>query len=261
MRQVACWTAAVALAVLLAGPSAGAQTGPLRIAAASDLQAVFPALAKRFTAETHIVVIPSFGSSGNFFAQIQNGAPFDLFFSADVDYPRRLTDAGQADASTLYTYAFGHLVLWTRKDSGVDVRRGFDVLRDPRVRRVAVANPQFAPYGRAAVAALKTAGVYDAVQAKLVLGENISQTAQLADSGNADVAVLALSLARGPALQRSGTYLEIAAAAHPPIEQAAVIVRSAANREAAVRFLAFLRTRAARDLLRSYGFEPPDEKR
>ena len=260
MRTLGRWLA-TALAVLLVAASAAGQPAALRIAAASDLQAVFPELARRFAAETGITVTPSFGSSGNFFAQIQNGAPFDLFFSADVDYPRRLADAGHAEASTLHTYAFGHLVLWTRKDSGIDVRRGFDVLRDARVRRLAIANPQFAPYGRAAVAALRSAGVYDAVQSKLVMGENISQTAQLADSGNADVAVLALSLARGPALLRSGTYFEIPTSAHPPIEQAAVVVRGAVHREAATRFLAFLRTAPARDLLRSYGFEPPEGPR
>lgn len=246
--------------VCVAAAGLAAQPSTLRIAAASDLQAVLPELARRFQAETGIRVTPSFGSSGSIFAQIQNGAPFDLFFSADIDYPRRLAAAGHADPVTLYTYATGHLVLWTRTGSGVAVGRGLAALRDPQVRRIAIANPRHAPYGRAAVAALRSLKLYDAVQPKLVLAENVSQAAQLADSGNADVAILALSLALGPALRRSGTYAEIPASAHPPIEQAAVVVRGAANEEGARRFLAFLQTETARALLRTFGFAPPEPR-
>src|SRR5262249_18312364 len=168
------------------------------------------------------MVTVSFGSSGNFFAQIQDGAPFDVFFSADVDYPRQLVASGHAEAGSLSQYATGRIVLWTRKDTGMDVRRGLGILREARVRRIAIANPRHAPYGRAAVAALRHEHVYDAVESRLVMGENISQTAQLVDSGNADVGIIALSLALGPALRERGTYVEIPAAAYPPIEQAAV---------------------------------------
>jgi molybdate transport system substrate-binding protein len=227
---------------------------PLAIAAASDLQTVMPELAARFERASGIPVRVSFGSSGNFFAQIQNGAPFDLFFSADVDYPRRLIAAGHADAATLTPYARGRLVLWTRTSTGIDVRRGLSVLANARVRRVAIANPEHAPYGRAAVAALRTAHLYDAVKGKLVLGENISQTAQLADSGNADVAVIALSLALGPALRKSGAYQEIAASAHPPIDQAAVVVGAPRNKAAASRFLTFISQPDVQQLLRRNGF-------
>ena len=121
-------------------------------------------------------------------------------------------------------YATGRIVLWTRRDSGIDVMRGLAVLRDARVRRVAIANPEHAPYGRAAIAALRSDKLYDAVQGKLVLGENISQAAQFVESGNADVGIIALSLALGPALRSSGTYVQIPATAHPPIEQAAIVV-------------------------------------
>src|SRR5580765_5158454 len=137
----------------LAAANAAAQT--LTVAAASDLQSALPAIASRFEKETGQNVTLTFGSSGNLFNQIQNGAPFDVFLSADIDYPRRLESSGHAERGTLYEYATGHLVLWTRTDSGIDVRGGLTVLADMRVRRIALANPEFAPYGRAAVAALR----------------------------------------------------------------------------------------------------------
>lgn len=226
----------------------------LTVAAASDLQAVFPELVSRFERESGIKVTISFGSSGNFFAQIQNGAPFDLFFSADIDYPRRLGASGHADPATLYQYATGQIVLWTRKDSGIDIQRGLGVLTDARVKRIAIANPDVAPYGRAAVAALRSAKLYEAVAGKLVQGDNISQTAQLADSGNADVAILAHSLAVGPALTASGNYTEIPSTAHPPIEQGAIIVTASKNKEAARRFLVYMRGVDAQATWRRFGF-------
>lgn len=149
---------AILLLALCTATGAAAQT--LTVAAASDLQAVMPDIAKRFERETRIPVTTTFGSSGNFFAQIRNGAPFDLFFSADVDYPERLEDAGLAERGSLYEYATGHIVLWTRKDSGVALTMGMGILASPRVRRIAIANPEVAPYGRAAVAALQHAGLY-----------------------------------------------------------------------------------------------------
>src|SRR5438094_10653271 len=143
LRPLAC----VAIASVLAVRLVSAQ--PLTIAAASDLQTVMPSIAERFEAKTGVTTRVSFGSSGNFFSQLQNGAPFDVFLSADLDYPQRLIDAGVALADTLYEYASGRLVLWARKDAGVDVRRGLSLLADPRVRRIAIANPEHAPYGRA----------------------------------------------------------------------------------------------------------------
>src|SRR5687768_931278 len=150
---------ALAVAAIAAWSSVAAQSArtPLTVAAASDLQAVMPELVSRFERESGIPVRVSFGSSGNFFAQIQNGAPFDLFFSADIDYTTRLVAAGHADGATLTPYATGRLVLWTRKSTGIDVRRGVAILKDSRVRRIAIANPEHAPYGRAAVAALRAA--------------------------------------------------------------------------------------------------------
>src|SRR4029450_2519889 len=173
-------------------------------AAASDLQSALPAIAARFEKNAGGKVTLTFGSSGNFFAQIQNGAPFDVYLSADVDYPKRLEDVGLAEPGSRYEYARGRLVLWARRDAGIDVSRGLSILADSRVRRIAIANPDHAPYGRAAVAALRADGLYDRVRSKLVVGENISQAAQFAESGSADAGLIALSLALSPALKNAG---------------------------------------------------------
>jgi molybdate transport system substrate-binding protein len=235
-----------------------AQPQPSRaitVAAASDLQPVLPEVAATFEPVAQLKI--SFGSSGNLFAQIQNGAPFDVFLSADIDYPRRLVASGHADAGSLYQYAAGRIVLWTRKDSGIDVRRGLPVLKDDTVKRIAIANPKHAPYGRAAVAALQAVKLHEAVRAKLVLGENVSQAAQLVDSGNAEVGILPLSLAIGPPLTDSGTYTEIPATAHPPIEQAMVIVSASRNKEAARQFLEFFKRPETIQQLERFGFAAP----
>jgi molybdate transport system substrate-binding protein len=236
----------------LAGTVATAQT--LTVAAASDLQSALPAIASQFEKGTGQQVRLIFGSSGNFFAQIQNGAPFDVFMSADIDYPRRLEGSGQAERGSLYAYATGRLVLWTRKDSGIDVRRGLAVLADPGVRRIAIANPEHAPYGRAAVAALRHDGVYERVREKFVLGENISQAAQFAQSGSADVGVLALSLALSPTLRSSGTYVDVPESWYPPIDQAAVVLESSRQKLLARQFIDYLKTPDSVRILQSYGF-------
>jgi len=250
--------AAMTLAMLAAvSGSAGVRAQARRaltVAAASDLQAALPEVIKRFERDANATVTVSFGSSGNFFAQIQNGAPYDVYVSADIDYPKRLIASGRADASSLYQYATGRLVLWTRKDSGIDVSVGLRGLSDPRVKRIAIANPKFAPYGRAAEAALRYEKIYDAVRDKLVLGDNISQTAQLVDSGNASVGLIALSLAVGPALRARGTYSEIPAAAHPPIDQAAVIVSASMRQPLAREFLAYLKRPDISQHLHRFGF-------
>jgi len=252
--------AAMAVLALAFGPAAGvsAQTKPrLAIAAASDLQTALPELAAAFEKDASATVALSFGSSGTLFAQIQNGAPFDLFFSADVEYPRQLIARGRADATTLYEYARGRIVVWTRRDSGVDIARGLDALTSERIGRIAIANPTLAPYGRAAVAALRQKGIYDQVQDKLVRGDNISQTAQLVDSGNAEVGILALSLALGPALRARGIYSEIPTRLYPPIEQAAVVVSASPNQALARAFLAYLRRPESKRLLERLGFSHP----
>ena len=236
---------------------AGAVAETLTVAAASDLQSALPAIASRFEKDTGQKITLTFGSSGSFFTQIQNGAPFDVFLSADVDYPKRLEAAGQAERGSLYEYATGRIVLWTRNDSGIDVRRGLAVLGEGRVRRVAIANPEHAPYGRAAVAALRHEGLYERVRTKFVLGENISQTAQFAQTGSADAGVLALSLALSPSLKSSGTYVDIPDSWYPPIEQAAVVLTSSRQKPLARQFIEYLKKPASLRILKSYGFAVP----
>ena len=248
---------AVGLAFVLAGTLQGQAPKRLTIAAASDLQTVLPGIVRDFERSASASVAVSYGSSGTFFAQIQNGAPFDVFLSADVDYPTRLAAVGVADSSTMRVYATGHLVLWARRDRKLDLSRGLTSLADARVRHVAVANPKYAPYGRAAVAALRLAGVSDTLQPKLVTGESLAQAAQLVESGNADVGVLSRSLVLGSAMKAEGTYVDIPTSLHPPIEQAAIVVRASREPALARAFVAFLGRDEARRQLERFGFALP----
>lgn len=234
-----------------------AQQKQLRIAAASDLQFAMPELAQQFQKQSAVRVSVSYGSSGNFFSQIQNGAPFDLFFAADIDYPRRLNAAGLCEPGTLYEYALGAIVIWARRDSSLDVaKQGWKAFLDPRAQKIAIANPAHAPYGRAAVAAMKSAGIYGQVQSKLVYGENISQTAQFIQSGNAQVGIVALSLALSPAM-RDGQRWEIPADLYPPLVQGAVVLKSSGKKDAAAAFLDLVKSPAGRNILDKYGFRRP----
>ncbi len=246
--------ALIACAVLIAGSPVRTAAQELRVAAAADLQTALPAIATQFERDTGQHVALTFGSSGNFSTQIENGAPFDVFMSADVGYPKRLEQAGLADRGSLYEFAMGRLALWTRNDSGIDVKRGLAVLADARVRRIAIANPAHAPYGRAAVAAIRHESLYDRVQSKFVLGENISQAAQFAQSGNADVGLIALAIALSPALKSAGSYVEVPAAFYPPIEQAAVVIAASKQKAVAARFVDSLKQPGAKAILQSYGF-------
>jgi molybdate transport system substrate-binding protein len=230
----------------------------ITVAAASDLQFAFHDVGERFEKETgkHLKLI--FGSSGNFFAQLQNRAPFDVFFSADIEYPRRLEAAGLTVPGTLYPYATGRIVLWVATQSKLDLNRGLQVLLDPAIHKIAIANPEHAPYGRAAVAALRHENLYDQVSTRFVLGENISQTATFVVSGNADVGIVALSLAVAPSMKDKGRYVEIPVTDYPAIEQAAVILKSSAHQDIARQFVEYLKTPAIQELLRGYGFTVPE---
>ena len=229
----------------------------ITIAAAADLQFVFQDVTVRFQQDTGRQVKVIYGSSGDFFAQIQNGGPFDLFFSADIAYPQKLEAAGLTEPGTLYEYATGKIVLLAPKGSPLDLSRGPSVLLDPQVKKIAIANPEHAPYGRAAVAALKHEKLYDQVAAKFVLGENISQTATFVVSGSADVGIVALSLALAPSMQPKATYAAIPDEDYPPIRQAAVVVRTSQQKETARQFLAFLKKPDIVSLLEKYGFVVP----
>jgi len=244
------------LLVLLAASAPGLATERLTVAAAADLTFALHDVAERFEQQTGNAVGLSFGSSGNFFSQIQNGAPFDLFFSADLDYPKKLESLGLTEPGSLYQYARGRLVLWAPKDSRLDLSRGLQILLDPAVRKIAIANPEHAPYGRAAVAALQHEGIYDQVRARLVLGESVSQAAQFVVSGGADVGLLAQSLTLAPGMK--GKSVEVPASSYPPIDQAAVILKSSRNKAAARQFLQFLRKPEILEVMRRYGFEVPE---
>ena len=244
---------------LLALRPANAQE--IRVAAAADLKFALDELGAQFEKQTGGKINVSYGSSGNFFAQIQNGAPFDVLLSADIEYPRRLEAAGLAEPGTVYEYAIGRIVIWMPADARTDpATLGWKALLDPGVERIAIANPEHAPYGRAAVAALRGAGIYDQLRRRLVYGENIGQAAQFVASGSAQAGILALSLAASPPM-RGGKRWEIPANMHLPIEQGAVVLKSAKDKEGARAFLAFLKSDAGRKILESYGFTVPASAR
>jgi len=250
---------ALVLFLFVMKPATSASAGEITVAAAADLTFVFKDIGARFKKETGNTIKISYGSSGNFFSQIQNGAPYDMFFSADVLYPKKLEEAGLIEPGTLYDYATGKLVIWVPTKSKLDLSKGLKVLLDPTISKIAIANPKHAPYGAAAVAVLQHEGIYDQVKGKLVMGENISQTAQFVQSGNADVGLLALSLAVAPAMKESGRYVEIPSDDYPPIVQAVVILKSAKNKKTAKQFLKFLKSDEIVALMRSYGFVLPGE--
>lgn len=231
--------------------------GIVTVAAASDLVYAMNEIAGNFEKATGCVVRVSTGSSGNFLSQIENGAPFDLVFSADIAYPKKLETEGLAAPGSTVLYAIGKIVLWTRADSRVDIGKGFAALRDPAVKKIAIANPQHAPYGRAAEEALRRSGMYDAVKDRLVLGENISQAAEFVESGNADSGILALSLVLSPALKDKGLAWPIPENLYTPIQQGAVIVRAAANPQGARQFLDYIKLPTTAAVLERYGFALP----
>ena len=228
------------------------------VAAAADLKFAFDDLIKEFNAKNPSTkVTVTFGSSGNFFTQLQNGAPFDVFFSADVMYPRKLAEAGLT-VDEVFLYSIGQIVLWTPKTSSVDVTKlGIQALLDPSVHKIAIANPEHAPYGRAALAALKSLKVYDQVQPKLVYGENIAQTAQFVQSGAAECGILALSLAIAPKMADAGRYWEVPLDAYPKMEQGGVLLKSAKNLTSARAFRDFVLNEHGRAVLKRYGFFLP----
>lgn len=256
-KSVAALRLAV-LTLLVSFCSVFASSQEISIAAASDLQFVFKEVAGRFEKQSGASVKLSFGSSGNFFSQIQNGAPFDLFFSADIEYPQKLESLGFTEPGTLYQYARGKIVLWVPNESPIDINQGLKALLNSGVKKVAIANPAHAPYGRAAVAAMKSAGVYDGVAPKIVFGENISQAANFVASGNADAGIIALSLALSPNMKSKGRYLLIPVDSYPPLDQAGVVLKSSSNKKMAACFIEYLRQPETVELMEQYGFELPN---
>jgi molybdate transport system substrate-binding protein len=231
----------------------------IAVAAASDLRYAMPALLEEFyRAHPEVVVEVTYGSSGNFFAQISNGAPFDLFFSADLSYPTKLVDAGLAEKGSLSLYAIGRIVLWVRKESAIDLdQQGMQALLGKEVRQIAIANPRHAPYGRAAESALAHLGLLEPVRDKLVLGENVAQAAQLVESSAADCGIIAYSLAVASPLADRGRFLVIPTDSYPPLEQASVLLKRSTDPAAARLLQQFMDTPAARQVMRQYGFDDP----
>ena len=235
------------------GCSATVWAAELTVAAAADLNAPLTEIANNFHEQTGNTIHLSFGASGNLTTQIENGAPYDVFLSADVGYPERLITEKLAEPQSLTRYAVGALVLWVREDSVLDVERaGMQVVLNPAVKRIAIANPQHAPYGRAAVAALKHFEMYERVEKRLVLGESVSQAGQFVESGNAQVGMIAE--AGAVALGHKGRYWIVPQEAYAAIEQGAVVTAHSKNKELAQKFLDFLRSPDSAAILKRYGF-------
>jgi molybdate transport system substrate-binding protein len=250
----------LALAVCACLAPAQAQP-PLRVAAAADLEPVLPLILQQFTQSTGIHAEATYQASAMLTAQIQNGAPFDLFLSADLSYPKRLIATGLADnggaaeSSAPIVYAKGTLVLWTRKDSRLPPP-SLDLLRNPALQRLAIANPERAPYGRAALAALTSLNLCDALKPRLVTAENIAQTAQFVDSGNADAGLISLTSALSPRLAAGGSFFVIPRKLYPPIEQGAVIISKTTQHDAARKLLDFLLSPPVQAQLAKSGLTP-----
>ena len=258
MLQV--WGSSVLLRLALAALlCASAFAQEITVAAAADMSAALSGLVDAYSKKTGHTVKLSFGASGNLANQIRNGAPFDAFFSADEGYPQQLVDEGLASGDTLYRYAVGKLVLWVPNESPLDLSKlGIQALLDPSVKKISIANPATAPYGRAAADALRQFGIYEQVSGKFVIGENISQAAQFVESGNAQAGLLALSHALAPAMKGKGRYWSVPLDAYPPLNQAAVVLSKSKQQGAAREFLEYMRTTEATSLLAGYGFSLPE---
>ena len=244
-----------AVAAALAG--AGHAAEPARIAAASDLRFAMDKIVAAFREDhpDHPVEV-IYGSSGRFRAQIENGAPFDLYFSADIAYPRMLVERGFA-ATEVIRYGVGRIVLWSGTVDATRLTLG-DLTR-PEFRRIAIANPSHAPYGARAREALRTAGLWDELEPRLVYGENIAHAMQLVESGAADIGIIALALALNDNVRGRGGYYLIDDALHQPLDQGFIITRRAAENETARLFADYMQAPAARAVMREYGFMLPGE--
>lgn len=245
----------VLAAMLLVQSPAQAET--LTVAVAANVKFAFDDLAAAFTKETGIAIQPVVGSSGKITAQVKQGAPYDVFLSADMEFPARLYQSGQA-VTAPKAYAYGKVVLWTLNDK-LDLGKGLGVLGGGDVRKVAVANPKVAPYGEEALKALDKLGLKAAVEPKLVYAENIAQVVQFVDSGNVDAGFTAKSLVTAPENAGRGRWVDVPADAYSPIAQGAVILRhgQAEHGEAARKFYGFLYSAKARTILEKFHYSLP----
>ncbi|MEO6004037.1 MAG: molybdate ABC transporter substrate-binding protein [Opitutus sp.] len=240
----------------LAAPAPSAST--VSVAAAANLIYVLDALDAAFTRQgDHSVVTIASGASGNLAAQIRNGAPYDVFLSADPVHIRSLIVSGHADEQSFAVFAHGQLVLWTTRPS-IRLTEIATAINDTRVNRIAIANPITAPYGAAAKAVLDRLNLWSAAQTRLVFGESIAQTAQFVETGNADIGFVALSLVLAPQLKNKGQWIPVPDELHPPLLQAAVLTERGTKNPAAKRYLAFLRGEEARQILKRFGYLIPE---
>ncbi len=226
------------------------------VAAAADLRFAMDEIGKRFqAAHPEVAVKVIYGSSGQFYQQIENGAPYDVYCSADLDYPRHLAQKGLVIPGSEFQYAVGRIVVWVSNASEKQTGEvGLKNLSDPSVRFIAIANPAHAPYGKAAVAALKSLGVYEAVKDKFVYAENVSQALQQVQTQAADIGIIALSLALAPPVKDTGRYWELPLESYPRMNQGGVILKSSQNLSVAQAFRAFVLSEEGRAALKSYGF-------
>ena len=242
--------------LLVVSASADAFAGDLTVAVAANVQYTFAELKTEFEKETGIMVKPVIGSSGKFTAQIENGAPFDVFLSADMSYPQTLEQEGLA-YNTTKTYAYGTLVLWTMNN--IDLSKNIAILGDDNVRKIAIASPNTAPYGRQAVNAFKHFNLYKQVQKKLVYGESIAQANQFIATKAADIGITAKSVVLAPNMKDQGKWIEIDKGAYEPIAQGAVILKAAENGHLpdAQKFFDFLFSAKAKEIFKKYGYVLP----
>lgn len=258
--------AALAGLVLIAtacGPDAAAVTAdePLLIAAASDLLPAFTVLGEGFETATGERVVFNFGSSGQLAQQLVEGAPMDVYASANVSFVDRVLAAGVGDPATQSTYAFGRLTIWSPDDAWGEWRSLKEIAADGDLQTIAIANPEHAPYGLAAKQALESAGLWETVEPRLVFGENISDTQRLAATGNADVAILALSLALAADEAGDGQWTVIDEALHAPLQQDLVVIAEEPDRaELAGRFIDHVNSEDGREVMRRFGFLLPGEQ-
>jgi len=247
--------ASVVVSPLAISPLVQAQE--LTVAAAADVRPSLDEIAVKFKAASGITLHVSYGSSGNFYQQLQNGAPFDVFLSANLDYPKKLETAGLVLENSYYEFAQGGIVVMVAANSKLDLKQGLRALLDPTVKKIAIADPSHAPYGQAAVAALKAEGLYDQVSSKLVTGENISQAASFVLSGAADAGIVAKSLAIVPQATSKVRFAEVPEQDYPPLLQAMVVLKSSKSQRDAEKFESYMRAAEAQKILKQYGFSIP----
>ncbi|MCH8560036.1 molybdate ABC transporter substrate-binding protein [Nesterenkonia sp. DZ6] len=234
----------------------GAADVRVQVAAAADLKYALDEVIDEFAVDhPEVEVAVTYGSSGNFAAQIRNGAPFDVYLSADIELAQDLAEDGFGDPDSVFDYAVGRLVVWAPQDSPADVEAGIDGLVAEEVRTVAIANPEHAPYGEAAQAAIQTAGATEELQSKLVLGENIAQAAEFVLSGNADAGIVALSLALSPPMTGAGSHVEVPLDSFPTLRQGGMLLDDATVQDE--DFVAFIGSEEGQAILVDYGFYPP----